>query len=60
LVPLTVAQQQLPSWRKFPGRHLQLGFIVIGSIGATVRHELVMKARPRSGSSSKDFMGLIG
>ena len=51
---------QPPFGRKFSGRHLQDCFIVIGSSGVTVRQELAKNARPRSGSSSRYFMGSIG
>lgn len=52
----TWRQQSLPQpWSL--GRHFSDCFIVIGSIGVTVRHELARKTRPRMGSSSRDFIG---
>ena len=44
----------------FCGRHLQEGFIVIGSIGVTVRQDVAMKTSPRNESSSRDFISFRG
>lgn len=44
---------------KFSGRHRLDGFMVIGSTGSLVRHEVVKHAKQRTGMSSRIFMWVV-